>query len=366
MWEFPNAGTPAATGANVGYSFGRPIVVKTRAAGWVALVTSGYENGTETGGDGRGHLFVLNPKTGAVIADLTTIDAQDGAASFADRQANPRGLAYVSAYVENGDSDATVEAVYGGDLYGNVWRFDLSGTTTGTWNVQRLATLTDVSSNRQPITSEPELAVVGTTRVVYVGTGRYFGDKDIPGEPGAFVSATGTQTIYALMDDLTATPTIAGRTELFQRTVVKDTVAGTATVTPDPAATAANIFGSKKGWFIDLPETGERVITNPQLGLSVLTVTANIPDGTDPCIPGGESWAYFLDYRTGGVIPGATLAGSYLGVALASRPVLIKLPDGTLRALIRLTDATTKSLTLPTPSSSLAGKRKAWRELIVQ
>ena len=365
MWEFPNTATASP---NIGYSVSRPIVVKTRARGWVVAVTSGYENGSETGGDGRGHLFILNPATGAVIADLTTIDAEDGAGTAALRQANPRGLAYTSAYVENGESDATVEAIYGGDLYGNVWKFDLSGATQADWNVKRLATLTDGSGNRQPITSEPELALVGSHRVIYVGTGRYLGDKDLPGEPGAFVSATGTQTIYALKDDLTATPTITGgRSDLFQRTVTKDLAAGTATVTPDPLATIANIFGStKKGWFADLPETGERVITNPQLGLGVLTVTSNIPDGTDPCIPGGRSWAYFLDYRTGGVIPGATLAGGFLGAALASRAVLIKLPNGKMRALIRLTDATTESLELPTPASALAGKRKSWREIIVQ
>ncbi len=69
LWEFPNASTPSATANNVGLSFGKPVLAKTKAAGWVVLVTSGYNN---SNGDGKGHLFVLNPDTGALIRDIPT------------------------------------------------------------------------------------------------------------------------------------------------------------------------------------------------------------------------------------------------------------------------------------------------------
>jgi type IV pilus assembly protein PilY1 len=374
LWEFPNASTSAADRAQIGYIYGRPVLAKTRALGWVVLVASGYENGNETdpdgagpakGGDGVGMIFVLNPNDGSVITRLRTIadtnlgSTEDGAANEADRRANPRGLAYISAFAGQPNEDATIDFVYGGDLYGNVWRFNLSSTNVGDWNVRKLATLTGPGgiTDRQPITSEPELGLVQNSRVVYVGTGRYFGDKDIPGVPGAFPSATGRQTIYALKDDQSDAPTItAPRSDLVQQTVSKS--GAFASVSSNPVD-----FNTKKGWYVDLPDTGERVITNPTLAGGVLAVTANIPDGTDPCLPGGRSWLYVLDYRTGSFIPGATYAAKFLGDALASRVNVIRVASG-LKGLIRTSAGETKVADEPGRSPLLAPKRKAWREIL--
>lgn len=361
LWEFPNATTAASDVAQIGYVYGRPVLAKTRALGWVVLVPSGYENGNETGGDGVGMIFVLNPNNGQVLARLRTIAAlgssEDGAASAADRRANPRGLGYISAFAGQPNEDATIDYVYGGDLYGNLWRFDLSSANVADWNVKRLATLTDASNNRQPITSEPELGVVQGVRVVYVGTGRYFGDKDIPGVPGAFVSATGRQTIYALKDDRSDTPLIASpRSSLVQQTVTKS--GGFAQVSSSPVD-----FATRSGWFIDLPDTGERIITNPTLAGGVLSITSNIPDGTDPCLPGGRSWLYVLDYRTGGIVPGATYAGKFIGDALSSRVNVIRVGSG-IKGLIRTSAGETKVVDEPGRNPAIAPKRKAWREIL--
>jgi type IV pilus assembly protein PilY1 len=76
------------------------------------MVTLGYNN---TAGDGKGHLFVLKAETEALIADIPT------------SAGTPSGLGQISAYAANGRIDATVDTVDGGDLLGNVWRFNLSG-----------------------------------------------------------------------------------------------------------------------------------------------------------------------------------------------------------------------------------------------
>ena len=359
MWEFPNIATAAASAsnaANMGYSFGKPIIAKTRAAGWVVLVTSGYNNGTETGGDGQGHLFVLNPVNGAVIADLAT-----GVGSAAD----PSGLAYVSAYVNNADKDNTVEAVYGGDLKGNLWRFDISGPTMASWRIRKLAALVDKAGATQPITTEPELAVVNRYRMVYLGTGQYLGLTDVPGITGANASASGVQTLYGLKDDLSDVPLISPlRASLVEQTITKNLTAGTATLSANKVDLA-----TKKGWFVDLPETGERVVTNSAIVQGVVVFTTNIPDGSDPCLPGGRSWAYGLDYTTGGYIanpadPSIPVA-RFLGDTLASRVVLIKLASGRVVAMVRQSDATTTVVNVPIPKTSAAGKRKSWREIVV-
>ncbi len=112
LWEFGQGR------ANMGYSFGKPLIVRT-AAGWRVLVTSGYDNGTATGGDGDGYVWVLNPADGTVLA---TIDTGVGTA------ANPAGLAHLSS-MANAAPDALVRYVYGGDLLGNVWRFDLDNNS---------------------------------------------------------------------------------------------------------------------------------------------------------------------------------------------------------------------------------------------
>jgi type IV pilus assembly protein PilY1 len=359
MWEFPNKLTSAADKANIGYTYGRPIIAKTKGLGWVVLVASGYENGNETGGDGRGWLFVLHPADGSVLAKIPTVptvtSTADGASGDADRRANPRGLAHIAAFAGSPQEDATIDFVYGGDLYGNVWRFDLTDPNPGLWAVTQLAKLV-AGGQPQPVTTEPELGVVRNHRVVYVGTGRYFGDKDIPGASGAFPSATSTQSIYALKDDLTASPLVNVPGDLVQQTVAKSGT--TASVTSNTVD-----FDTQKGWFINFPETGERIITNPTLVSGLLTFTSNIPDGSDPCIPGGRSWLWGLDYRSGSLIPGATYAGQFLGSALASRVVAARVGQGT-RLYVRDTSGGLQVKPGDTFAPSVGAKRKAWREVL--
>ena len=40
------------------FSFGEPVIAKTRTFGWVVVVASGYNN-VKAGGDGKGHLYML-------------------------------------------------------------------------------------------------------------------------------------------------------------------------------------------------------------------------------------------------------------------------------------------------------------------
>lgn len=367
LWEFPNDTTSLQVVADLGYSFGRPVITKTASQGWVVLVSSGYNNmrkverGDETiTGDGKGHLFVLNARTGDVIADITT-----GVGSTE----TPSGLAAFSAYIDNAAVDNTVTQVYGGDVLGNVWRFDLSGAATD-WNVKKLATLVDASGTPQPVTTAPELASIyesnAVYRFVYVGTGQYLGDSD--------VKTTQTQTMYGLVDNMTATPTIAplrgDSGELQRQTLsapvsVTDT-AGNTTVQRTASAGKVVLAGAGKirGWYIDLNVPGERINTDPQLALGSLVFTSNIPSG-ELCVPGGSSYLNILDYRTGGALDASLLTWSskFLGNALASRPVLVQLPSGKLRALIRLSSDKTIAEGVPVPLAKPPMRRVSWREL---
>lgn len=350
LWEFPNSATSTTHKNNIGYSFGKPIIVKTAYRGWVVLVTSGYNNGTDTGGDGQGYLYVLNARTGDVIEAIAT-----GVGSATD----PSGLTYISAYVENSDIDNTVDFVYGGDLKGNVWRFDLTASNSSSWNVKKIATLVDASGNYQPITVTPELAKItyggAFKRLVYVGTGLYLGDSDVPGTVGANSHATQTQTMYVLVDDTSSNPTITPlRSNLVQQSVTTGGVFTTSQVN----------YTTQKGWYIDLPTSGERINTDPAIGLTTLVFTTNVPN-SNPCTPGGTSYLYAMDYayEQGRSTPYVTASRTALGDGLGSRPVLVKTTTGQLKALVRKSDASTVTTTIPTPSGSATTKRVSWREL---
>jgi type IV pilus assembly protein PilY1 len=352
LWEFPNSTTSATDSDNMGYSYGRPILVKTLAKGWVVIVPSGYNNTTGTG-TGHGYLYVLNPRNGAVIK---VIDTGVGSTS------TPAGLAKLSPYIDNADLDATVSYVYGGDLLGNVWRFDFTGNTVSSWGVTKLTTLVDGASpaNPQPVTTEPELAditIAGTHyHFVYVGTGQYLGDTDI--------ATTRTQTMYGLIDDLSNSPSIS-RANLQVQTMTADPLDSSKRNVTNNAATYSG-GSAKKGWYLDLSLTpGERIVTDPQLALGVLAFTSNIPSSTQ-CVPGGSSWFYTIDYQTGGLIANSPVSysGTSLGNALASRPTLIKLPSGAVKAIIRLSDVTTQAAPLNNPPSATSGRRVAWKEIV--
>jgi type IV pilus assembly protein PilY1 len=361
LWEFPNASTPSATRANVGFSYTRPIIAKTRAAGWVVIVSSGYNNGTTgasgySGGDGIGRIWVLDARTGAVIRELST---------GVGTTTNASGLAQLAAFAERPQVDPTIEAVYGGDLLGNLWRFDLSATDVSAWSVTRVATLTDASGNIAPITTEPELGVVNRQRYIYVGTGQYLGDSDIPNNTPENVYARRRMSFFAVKDtpSVATSPVVPSpvRGTMVQQTITKS--ATTATLTANPVPSSAN------GWYIDFPDDGERSVTNPILSGGVLVFTSNTPIGGNAaqCIPGGSSWVWFVDYATGGRI---TLAGSsahsgqFVGNVLSSRPVLVRLPDGNIVGLIRGSDSQTRTVDPPNNTAATVGRRLSWREIV--
>jgi len=342
LWEFPNASTPPGVAVNVGMSFGKPVLAKTLAAGWVVLVTSGYNN---TAGDGRGHLYVLDARTGALIRDLST-----GVGSTTD----PSGLAQVSAWANNAALDATIGNVYGGDLKGNVWRFNLSDSATpSSWNVVKLATLADSTGVAQPITSPPELVEVDGRRLVFVGTGSLLGSGDL--------ASAQRQSMYGMVDNMSPAPLIANpRSDLVNKAVTV-TAGGIRTIDPTHVD-----YSIARGWYFDLPSGGERVNTAPAAAFGVLVFSTNQPSIL-AC--SSQSYLYAVDVASGGQLPNTAFAsgetpwsGKSLGSSLASRPVIVVLPNGSVQSITHKSDTTLTTSRLPV---SLGGKvrKVGWKEI---
>lgn len=379
MWEFKfsttcYSGTPATSGAdcNLGLTFGKPIITKIIDSGyaegrWVVMVTSGYNNVEGVSGNGRGYLYVLDALTGQIIYQLDTGVGSTG---------TPSNLAQINSYVDDGSINNLALRVYGGDMLGNVWRFDVNNTHAPPGrDAALLGTAKDSGGNAQPITTRPELAELGGKPMVFVATGRLLGTTD--------VANTQSQSIYGIVDTLTAGPVYSDL-----RAVLKPMVLTSAGGTP-PARTIACTnadarCASTKGWVVNLPDSGERVNIDMKLALSTLIVGSNVPNNT-ACSTGGYSWLNYLDFATGesngsfGGTPasGATAATGYGAHAsqYSSGSLLvgigvIRLPAGDFKTLLRtsgtegtapITGFLKRDLFPPTPGPK--GKRISWREI---
>jgi type IV pilus assembly protein PilY1 len=287
LWEF---GT--AQNSNIGYSYGNPIITKRSSDDkWVVIVTSGYNNTSP--GDGKGHLFVLDAFTGTVLSDIITDN------SVNDEQRS--GIARVSNYVENGLTNNVTQYLYGGDLDGALWRFDITATVLGVPNkgVSQLLGRTATAGTRlQPITVQPELAKIrdgsgNWHRVVYFGTGRYLGPTDVTNSDPANGKSQG---IYAVVDTGSSVGVFSdtAASKLVQQTL--DTSVTPRVIKP---LTAVD-WQTNHGWFVTTPKN-ERFNVDPGLQLGTLVIAANIPE-QDYCNSTGKSVLYQLDYKSGNIL----------------------------------------------------------------
>jgi len=119
------------------------------------------------------------------------------------------------------------------------------------------------------------------------------------------------------------------------------------------------------GWYVDLNLSGERVNADPFIAHTTVTFVTNVPSA-DPCKPGGSSHLFQFDLVSGSYALGPnnlSHVSTPLGNALATRPVLVKLPSGKVVALIRKSDGSTTVREVEVPVSGGSIRRLSWREL---
>jgi len=291
-WEFTDAND-----ADLGYSFSQPLLVKTNNGRWSIIVGNGYNNTEDDGhpsSSGHAVLFVLDAETGAVRAKLDT-----GTGTVA----SPNGLSGPIAIDTTGDGVA--DTVYAGDLNGNLWKFDLSGSSTGSWNVA-FSGVPLFTTPGQPITVRPD--VTKFTQGGYLiafGTGRYIDTSD--------GGTTDAQSFYGIRDNGSVA---GGLGNLVHQSVVNSAAIGTdgntyrlsthavgpatvdTAISGDNAIASAAYTSSKNGWYINLPSSGERVVSDANIRAGRVVFNTLIPN-TDPCGFGGTGWVMELDIMNG-------------------------------------------------------------------
>ncbi len=337
---------------HIGYTFNNPIISKLRDGRWVVFVTSGYNNvnSPSVSGDGVGYLYVLEAVTGKILYKIST-----GVGSAT----TPSGLNKINAWVEDPIRNNQTERVYGVDVLGNVWRFDVNDILAPAGiEATRLATLVDSSNAAQPITTRPELAEVAGQPYVYVGTGRYLGTTDN--------ASTQAQTIWALRDPLTATSLTSLRTTLKHMTITNQGSGAAAFRTVSCTAQC----GSTEGWFADFPDTGERVNIDIKLQLGTLVVATNVPQN-NACNIGGYSWLNYFNNATGIAVSssadaavGRRLVGADGTESLAVGVNIVRLPGGKVVVIVTTSSGQQITASVPFDVPPPTGKRISWREII--
>jgi type IV pilus assembly protein PilY1 len=339
LWEF--------TDPDIQFTFGRPVIGKTRADGWVVVVTAGYDNPVT----GKGKIYFLNAKTGALIRTMTTTAADTGT------PASPSGLTQINGFTQDFHNQI-IEQIYGGDLNGNVWRFDVSDPNPGNWTTVLFSKVVDPSGVAQPITTAPQIEIDlnnGVDRWVFFGTGRLLHTDDL-----TIPTPEQIETFYAVRDGtITAPDNTGGFLPVIPRATLK---AGNALTTAPIAG------GAPKGWYIDLPP-GQRIVVDPQSDLNVATFIATaVPN--DPCTIALPAYIYARDYTTAesDVDVGGVLQPSFYSAEGAVSIELVGLEDPA-SAFPKLsvifskeTTGATATFNLKVPSIT-GGHRMSWRLL---
>ncbi|HET8701797.1 MAG TPA: PilC/PilY family type IV pilus protein, partial [Nitrococcus sp.] len=298
LWEFTDADDP-----DLGYTYSKPQIVRLHNGQWAAVFGNGYNN-TESDGHasttGDAVLYIVNIADGSLIKK---IDTGKGMASDPLKLNRPNGLATVTP--ADIDGDGIVDYFYAGDLFGNLWKFNVKDSSSGKWVVAYnapLFTAVDAKGNAEPITAAPSIRrhPTGAGYLLMFGTGKYLENND------AIISSN-IQSIYGIWDRDGSALKSFTRSNLLQQSILQTTTAdGTdyRVVTDNPITWASSDptkspgSGQYLGWYLDLL-AGEMQVTDSLLRGDRLILTTLIPND-DPCSLGGDSWLMVLNYDNGG------------------------------------------------------------------
>ncbi|WP_231893045.1 pilus assembly protein [Pseudomonas oryzihabitans] len=300
--------------SELGLTYSKPVFARLHTGDWAVLLANGYNSAND-----KAVLYVLDVKTGKRVAVLMP-EPNDGLTT-------PNGLATPTPLDANGD--LITDYVYAGDLRGNLWRFDLIGN-----NLKATAGVSDFrvgfggaplyrarasryssggADQPQAVMAEPRLLrhPSGIGFLLVFGTGKYLESGDATAVSGKAMSLYGIWDRQTAGTLVTSTPRLTVA-DLQQQTLGGDTAITYASATDASVNTTANTVSTnavdwydentgtgKYGWYLNLPATGEMIITNPDYQADTLLAASLVPND-DPCDSGAVTYLYALDPYTGG------------------------------------------------------------------
>ncbi|SEL69195.1 type IV pilus assembly protein PilY1 [Roseateles sp. YR242] len=283
LWEYTDTG--------MGFTFGKPIVTKMAQYGWVVVFGAGMNTS-----DGKGAFYILNARTGALLQRVALPTTGTSGTLDDGTTAAPTGLTHIGVWQPD-STDLTAESLYAGDLHGNLWRLDVSGTGTFPAPV-KIAKLTDASNNELQVTSKPVIHVDDLgRRWVAVGTGQLLSTDDI--------SRTAQDRYFAIRDGgnnsfaTAASLPVGVSWPIRESNTTRHDLQNNSTT-----AMQAPLANDKMGYFIDLRTatgtTGYRVIGEGDGYGNYLVYSAIQPTAANGgCSTTGTSWSGLIDLVTG-------------------------------------------------------------------
>jgi type IV pilus assembly protein PilY1 len=286
LWEIsaPATANTANVFNDLGYAYAHPEVARLADGRWAAFISNGYGSNS-----GVAALYVVDIRDGSLIKKIVV-----------DSTETTNGLSSVKLRV---DSQNVVQAAYGGDLKGRLWKFDLSGTASDTWGVafSGKPLFTTAGGATQPITAQPLLAdhALGG-KEVFFGTGKFNETADKTNKD--------LQAFYAVWDAEGGSGQIT--TSSLQAQAVTGVFSGSS---GQFITTSQNdvTYPAEKGWYLPLVYnnvlTGERVINQASLVAGRIVFTTASVDTTDPCASFGTGKLVELDAFSGKMLNYAVL-----------------------------------------------------------
>lgn len=305
--------TTATTDPDIGHIYSEPVVDAGNAARTLQI--------SKLNTNGRWALIMGNGVNSTNERSVLLIQYLDGDKSLKkivlkDTVTNTNnGLA--APQLIDIDGNGTIDVAYAGDLQGNFWKIDLSSNDADNWGSYYTAAgvpaplfvAKDQSNTSQPITSIAQWAVHPKGGLMLsFGTGREYSVTDR--------TTTSEQTIYGIWDNMTITPkgspkmtngTVVanGRANLVAQTRT-DIISGANSQTYEKTTTNAVTYtteaNTKRGWYFDLPNAGERVVANGgMLDSRLVYHRSRIPGSgsietpnTETCTPNASSPTEYL------------------------------------------------------------------------
>lgn len=347
-WEFTSDDD-----ADMGYMVGIPLILKTNDGKFRVITGNGY-NST----NGKAVLYLLDASGPSSTSGWTNryVKIDVGVGDTTD----PNGLSAPSygdlniLATENGAGNGAVDVIYAGDLYGNVWKFDLRSSNPNDWGVAKLngvrqplfSTATYNSSNvrtgGQPIIAAPVVLkhpTQGTVTLrdgvpetltgvmVMFGTGKFLGDCDVS---NTCAKEDAVNSFYGIWDQ--DKPVL--KSKLLQRTykyytqATLDAAYGTGKVSVDDAGGFVYIeskcdgsdcvidWTTQSGWYMNLVDqqnvvgNGTRLVGEPRYVnaqnllvfdvMNLASSSASSVNGTEVCSAQAVNTVIALNYADGG------------------------------------------------------------------
>lgn len=336
------------TCSDLGNFYSAPAIKKMADGKWWVIFGNGYNSdlGSLASKSGNGVVYLVDALKGTGTGSNAAIkldtkygfgkDPRDLAVDASTTHSYNNGIA--EPFVADWDGDGLGDAIYAGDLFGNLWKWSWDSNSktfipaleNGSNPAPIFVATAAGNGNspydglRQAITTRPVVGRESSTTMIFFATGKYLETRDDENDnlPGSTVvqkkSRNITQSIYGIKD-YQQWSTKTERSDLQVQSVIAQ--AKDSNGVNKRAISSTKMATDKKGWLLDLwgvtnatttaaegqgitkesTNHGERVIGNPYLSFSVLLVSSAIPV-EDACDDGGSSWYYKLNGFTGTTI----------------------------------------------------------------